>query len=50
MDGRIDPVLIDAKLLVRKRILQELQIMHDCHSLYVIYFYGVLISNPNIRI
>ncbi|KAI8969623.1 kinase [Trametes punicea] len=43
-------VLIDAKPSVRKQILRELQIMHDCHSEYIISFYGAFISDPNICI
>ncbi|KAH8104629.1 Pkinase-domain-containing protein [Cristinia sonorae] len=43
-------VLIDAKPSVRKQILRELQIMHDCNSQYIISFYGAYISDPNICI
>ncbi|THH30045.1 hypothetical protein EUX98_g4156 [Antrodiella citrinella] len=43
-------VLIDAKPSVRKQILRELQIMHDCNSKYIISFYGAFISDPNICI
>ncbi|KZT12116.1 kinase [Laetiporus sulphureus 93-53] len=43
-------VLIDAKPSVRKQILRELQIMHDCNSTYIISFYGAFISDPNICI
>jgi mitogen-activated protein kinase kinase len=43
-------VLIDAKPSVRKQILRELQIMHDCHSGYIISFYGAFLSDPNICI
>lgn len=43
-------VLIDAKPSVRKQILRELQIMHDCNSQYIISFYGAFISDPNICI
>ncbi|KAI0269950.1 kinase [Gloeopeniophorella convolvens] len=43
-------VLIDAKPSVRKQILRELQIMHDCHSKYIISFYGAFLSDPNICI
>ncbi|EJC98130.1 Pkinase-domain-containing protein [Fomitiporia mediterranea MF3/22] len=41
-------VLIDAKPSVRKQILRELQIMHDCHSGYIISFYGAFLSDPNV--
>lgn len=43
-------VLIDAKPSVRKQILRELQIMHDCHSQYIISFYGAYLADPNICI
>ncbi|KAK7462392.1 MAP kinase kinase (MEK) [Stygiomarasmius scandens] len=43
-------VLIDAKPSVRKQILRELQIMHDCHSQYIISFYGAFLADPNICI
>ncbi|KAJ6585428.1 kinase-like domain-containing protein [Mycena capillaripes] len=43
-------VLIDAKPAVRKQILRELQIMHDCHSKYIISFYGAFLADPNICI
>ncbi|KAH7925577.1 Pkinase-domain-containing protein [Leucogyrophana mollusca] len=43
-------VLIDAKPSVRKQILRELHIMHDCHSAYIISFYGAFLSDPNICI
>jgi len=43
-------VLIDAKPSVRKQILRELQIMHDCNSKYIISFWGAFIADPNICI
>ncbi|OJA07509.1 hypothetical protein AZE42_09222 [Rhizopogon vesiculosus] len=43
-------VLIDAKPSIRKQILRELHIMHDCHSPYIISFYGAFLSDPNICI
>jgi len=43
-------VLIDAKPAVRKQILRELQIMHDCHSPHIISFYGAFVSEPHICI
>lgn len=43
-------VLIDAKPSVRKQILRELQIMHDCRSKYIISFYGAFLADPNICI
>ncbi|QRV77625.1 mitogen activated protein kinase kinase [Ceratobasidium sp. AG-Ba] len=43
-------VFIDAKPAVRKQILRELQIMHDCHSDYIISFYGAFVADPHIHI
>lgn len=43
-------VLIDAKPSVRKQILRELHIMHDCNSPYIISFYGAFLCDPNICI
>ncbi|PPQ76023.1 hypothetical protein CVT26_005552 [Gymnopilus dilepis] len=43
-------VLIDAKSSVRKQILRELQIMHECHSEYIISCYGSFLAEPNICI
>lgn len=48
--GRIQIVLIDAKPAVRKQILRELQIMHDCKSKYIISFWGAFLADPNICI
>lgn len=46
----VQVVLIDAKPSVRKQILRELQIMHDCHSQYIIEFHGAFLADPNICI
>jgi mitogen-activated protein kinase kinase len=43
-------ILIDAKPAVRKQILRELQILHDCRSKYIISFFGAFIADPNICI
>ena len=43
-------VLIDAKPSVRKQILRELQIMHDCSSVYIVSFYGAFMADPHICI
>ncbi|KAJ7089099.1 Pkinase-domain-containing protein [Mycena epipterygia] len=43
-------VLIDAKPAERKKILLELQIMHDCDSPYIISSYGAYLAEPNICI
>ncbi|KAF8625918.1 hypothetical protein AX17_006644 [Amanita inopinata Kibby_2008] len=43
-------VLIDAKPAVRKQIIRELHIMHDCKSKYIISFWGAFLADPNICI
>ncbi|KAG9227441.1 hypothetical protein CCMSSC00406_0000913 [Pleurotus cornucopiae] len=43
-------VLIDAKPSVRKQILRELHIMHDCNSKYIVSFFGAFLADPNICI
>lgn len=42
--------MIDAKSSVRKQILRELQIMHECHSEYIISCFGSFLAEPNICI
>lgn len=37
---------VEAKREMRKRIVRELQIMHGCHSDYIVTFYGAFL-NPN---
>ncbi|KAJ2913197.1 hypothetical protein MD484_g7211, partial [Candolleomyces efflorescens] len=41
-------VLIDAKSSVRKQILRELEITHECNSEYIISCYGSFLEDPNI--
>lgn len=41
-------VFIDAKPSVRKQILRELQIMHECESPYIIDFFGAYLNEPRI--
>ncbi|KAJ7069373.1 ste7-like protein [Mycena amicta] len=41
-------VLIDAKPAERKKILLELQIMHDCDSPFIVSSYGAYLAEPNI--
>ncbi|KAF7299899.1 STE/STE7/MEK1 protein kinase [Mycena chlorophos] len=41
-------VLIDAKPAERKKILLELQIMHDCDSSFIVSSYGAYLAEPNI--
>jgi len=43
-------VLIDAKSSVQKQILRELQIMHECHSEYIVSCFGSFLAEPNICI
>lgn len=42
--------MIDAKPAVRKQILRELQIMHDCNSKYIVSFHGAFVADPHICI
>ncbi|TGZ78834.1 kinase-like protein [Ascodesmis nigricans] len=35
---------IDAKPTVRKQIVRELHIMHECHSPYIVSFYGAFLN------
>ncbi|KAG0144263.1 hypothetical protein CROQUDRAFT_660224 [Cronartium quercuum f. sp. fusiforme G11] len=41
-------VHIDAKPSVRRQILRELQIMHDCRSPFIVSFYGAYLQDPHI--
>lgn len=41
-------VFIDAKPSVRKQILRELQILHECDSKYIVSFYGAYLNEPHI--
>ena len=43
-------IKIDAKLEARKRILRELQIMHDCNSPYIIGFYAAYINDNDVHV
>lgn len=43
-------MLIDAKPTVRKQILRELQIIHDCDSPYIVMSFGAYLNEPNICI
>ncbi|KAG9252000.1 kinase-like domain-containing protein [Emericellopsis atlantica] len=38
---------VEAKREVRKRIVRELQIMHGCHSDYIVNFYGAFLNHNN---
>ena len=41
-------MFIDAKPEVRKQILRELQILHECQSQYIVGFYGACLSDIHI--
>ncbi|WFD34207.1 mitogen-activated protein kinase kinase [Malassezia cuniculi] len=41
-------VMIDVKPEVRKQILRELQILHECRSSYIVGFYGASLSNVQV--
>ncbi|KAJ2899506.1 Protein kinase byr1 [Zalerion maritima] len=38
---------VEAKKELRKRIVRELQIMHGCHSDYIVNFYGAFLNENN---
>ena len=35
---------VEAKKEIRKRIVRELQIMHECNSPYIISFFGAFLN------
>src|SRR5947209_4718330 len=39
---------IDAKPSVRKQIVRELHIMHECHSAYIVSFYGAFLNEGDV--
>ncbi|KAK9381683.1 kinase-like domain-containing protein [Kockiozyma suomiensis] len=39
---------IEAKPAVRKQIVRELHIMHECHSKYIISFYGAFVNGGDV--
>jgi serine/threonine protein kinase len=39
---------IDAKPTVRKQIVRELHIMHECHSPYIVSFYGAFLNEGDV--
>jgi mitogen-activated protein kinase kinase len=39
---------VEKKRAVRKQILRELQIMHDCSSPYIVSFYGAFMVDMEI--
>lgn len=43
-------IKIEAKAEARKRILRELQIMHDCNSPFIVAFYGAYINDNDIHV
>ena len=38
---------VEANKEMRKRIVRELQIMHGCHSDYIVNFYGAFLNDNN---
>jgi mitogen-activated protein kinase kinase len=38
---------VEAKKEMRRRIVRELQIMHGCHSEYIVTFYGAFLNENN---
>lgn len=38
---------VEAKKEMRRRIVRELQIMHDTNSEYIVNFYGAFLSDTN---
>ena len=38
---------VEAKREMRKRIVRELQIMHSCHSDFIVNFYGAFLNHNN---
>lgn len=36
---------VEANKEVRKRIVRELQIMHECNSAYIVSFYGAFLND-----
>jgi len=38
---------VEAKKEVRRRIVRELHIMHECNSDYIVNFYGAFLSDNN---
>lgn len=43
-------IKIEAKAEARKRILRELQIMHDCNDPHIVAFYGAYINDNDIHV
>lgn len=43
-------IKIEAKTEARRRILRELQIMHDCNNPYIVEFYGAYINDNDIHV
>lgn len=43
-------IKIEAKQEARKRILRELQIMHDCNDPHIVAFYGAYINDNDIHV
>ncbi len=44
---KIQVIHVDAKKEMRKQIIRELQIMHNCQSKYIVNFYGAFLNSNN---
>jgi mitogen-activated protein kinase kinase len=45
--GALQIIHVEAKKEMRRRIVRELQIMHDTNSEYIVNFYGAFLSDTN---
>ena len=43
--NNVQVIHVEAKKEVRKRIVKELQIMHECNSPYIVSFYGAFMND-----
>jgi len=43
--NHVQVIHVEAKKEVRKRIVKELQIMHECNSPYIVSFYGAFMND-----
>lgn len=44
----IKVIHVEAKPAVRKQIVRELQIMYECHSPYIVSFYGAFLNEGDV--
>jgi mitogen-activated protein kinase kinase len=47
VSNNVQIIHVEAKREMRKRIVRELQIMHSCHSDYIVTFYGAFLNDNN---